>query len=381
MKKLILTIALSLACVLSGMGQNIVYGPWVTATDESSFTVLWVTDTPGLACVELEDGSRFWHEFAGRRIFERLHSVKVVGLEKGRDYNYKLVFSAVKDDTDARDPEFFPEQVSGPYTTGTFDKSSASCRFSVVNDMHLETDKYRDLISHVDSLTTDFIFLNGDIASAGNYCLDTLAHYDIEPLKGYSQRVPVFFARGNHEGRGNNPKLVSEIFPTSTGKFYYTFRQGPVAFLVLDAGETGTSRSVDYTGTPIYEKYLNEQKEWAVEAMKDPAFAKAPIKICMLHVPMVHIGRQGAYNVHRWMNENIVPILNKAGFNLMISGDLHVFRFDEAGTMGNKFPILVNDTECRVDVECSKSGYSLTVTDKNGQVKLSHSEYKGKKRK
>ena len=38
----------------------------------------------------------------------------------------------------------------------------------------------------------------------------------------------------------------------SAGTFYYTFRQGPVAFIVLDAGETGHSRSILYNSSDVY---------------------------------------------------------------------------------------------------------------------------------
>lgn len=352
------------------------YGPWVTGTDEDSFTVLWVTEDPGIAWVELEDGSRYYHEFAGRHIFERLHTVKVEGLKKGTDYAYKLGMCKLVDDSDARDPEFAGEQTSETYQTGTFDFSADRCHFSVLNDMHLEVRKYRRLVEQIDMDDTDFLFLNGDIASADNYCLDSLAHYDFDALKGYSQSLPVFFARGNHEGRGNNPKLILSVFPTETNQFYYTFRQGPVAFIVFDAGETHKERSKAYTGTEVFEKYLNEQIEWAKTAVKDPEFADAPLKICLLHVPMVDIGDDRNYMLQRWLNHHIVPQLNEAGVNLMISGDLHDSQFHGIGSMGNDFPILVNDENCRVDVDCTAEGYTLSVTNPFGITRFAYSHLK-----
>ena len=132
------------------------------------------------------------------------------------------------------------------------------------------------------------LFLNGDIASAGNYVEDTFVHYVLESLGTLPAGLPVHFARGNHEGRGNNTQLVSDVFPNSDpAPFYYTFRQGPVAFIVLDAGETGHSRSILYSGTPVYEDYINEQIKWARDAVQEPLFSTAPVKICLLHVPMI----------------------------------------------------------------------------------------------
>jgi hypothetical protein len=46
----------------------------------------------------------------------------------------------------------------------------------------------------------------------------------------------------------------------------------------------------------------------------------------------------------------------KAGIDLMIGADLHEFMLCEPGTMGNRFPILVNDNERRLQFECSRRG-------------------------
>ena len=46
----------------------------------------------------------------------------------------------------------------------------------------MRTREFGSLAAQVDSSATDFIFLNGDIVSAGNYVLDTLVRYSIEPL-------------------------------------------------------------------------------------------------------------------------------------------------------------------------------------------------------
>lgn len=371
------TIILSLIVLLYGVSlpaqncQKIKYGPWVTGTGEDSFTVLWVTDTPGKAWVELADGTRHYHEFAGRRIFERLHTVKVTGLEKGTEYSYKLGLAPLADDTNAYDPTFLAEQESDSFTTKTFDYSVQECDFTVMNDVHLNVGKYRNLITQTSPDSLDFIFLNGDIASARNYVLDTLAHYDFDALKGYCESVPVMFARGNHEGRGNNPKLVSEVFPTRTGHLYYTFRQGPAAFLVLDAGETHADRCLEYTGAPLFQKYLEEQIEWAKKAVKEPAFAEAQLKVCLLHVPMVIYGNGSDLTI--WLNEHFLPILNEAGIDLMINGDFHEFLFFPTGSCHNNFPIVVNDNNSRVEVKVAGSEYDLKIYTEEGKVSFSHS--------
>ena len=367
MKRLFFVVVL----LLSGLEaySQVQWGPWVTEAREKSLTILWVSEQPGMAWVDLNDGTRVWETFAGRRIFGRLHQVHLEGLEPGSAVNYRVGGQNLKDDSHPKDPVFAEETYQGAWQeVHTLSRKAAGCRFSVVNDIHLRTDKYSALAGQVSPVTHDFVFLNGDIVSAGNYCLDTLVRYEVAPLGDLAARLPVFFARGNHEGRGNNPTLVADIFPNRTpAPFYYTFRQGPVAFLVLDAGETGRSRSILYSGGPVYEDYLQEQLKWARKAVLEPSFLFAKVKICIVHVPMIDHPDKTDFLLQRWLNEHFVKFLNHSGIDLMIGADLHEFMYCEPGTMGNKFPILVNDDARRLEVFVGSQGIILQTWNAEGE--------------
>ncbi len=373
MKKVILLLSVLVCMGVQVPGvvsaQGIQAGPWISDMSENRMTVLWTSEVPGTAFVELEDGRTFYDTFAGRRIFRRLHSITVDGLQPGQVVRYRLHGENIEDDTNARDPKFGSSYIGPWEQVKTFDYEAETCRFSVFNDIHMKVDKYGKLAAQVDSAATDFLFLNGDIASAGNYELDTLVHYEVEPLGSLAAGVPVLFARGNHEGRGNNVELVSEIFPNDDpAPFYYTFRHGPVAFIVFDAGETGQNRSVLFSGTEVYEDYLAEQLAWAAKALREPAFRSAPMKICLLHVPMIDHEDKTDYLLQRWLNVHFVPMLNKAGIDLMIGADLHELMYCEPGTMGNRFPIVVNDDDHRLEVRCDRKSFSLKMYNPAGEI-------------
>ena len=337
--------------------QGVQAGPWVCDTDENSLTILWTSEVPGMAYVELEDGTVHYEMFAGRRIFQRLHSIRLDGFKPGSVVKYRVCGQNLLDDSNPYNPVFGKSYTGEWNSIRTLDTKASSCRFSVFNDIHLRTAEYASLAAQVDSANTDFLFLNGDIVTAGNYLVDSLVYYSIEPLGDLPHGLPVFFARGNHEGRGNNPKLIADIYPRADSEpFYYTFRQGPVAFLVLDAGETGEGRSVLYCGTEVYEDYIAEQMEWAQKAMREPWFRKAPLKVCILHVPMIDHQNKDDYNIQRYLNRNVLPMLNKAGFDFMIGADLHEFMCCDTGTMGNDFPILVNEDARRLEFSYTKGG-------------------------
>jgi len=345
-------------------------GPWITQVTEDSATILWTSNNPGMGWVELSDSTRIYDEFAGRRTFGTFHRVDLTGLQKGETLKYRVGGQYLTDATDPRVPKFGTTYTGDWNEVRLFDPNDDDSHFSVMNDIHMDVAKYEKLVSQIDPETTDFIFLNGDIISTGNYELDEFVQYEIAPLKDKSATLPLYFARGNHEGRGTGIKLVSEVYPNRTSNtFYYTFRQGPAAYIVLDAGETGTDRALLYSGTPVYEHYLNEQIEWAKKAMAEPDFAEAPVKVCILHVPMIDAPDQNDFPVHRWLNKHIVPILNEYGINLMIGADLHVLLECLPGTMGNNFPIVVNATCNLMDVRITNDKtIHLTATTPDGEV-------------
>ena len=357
------------------MGQGIKAGPWICGASENEVTILWTSELPGMAYVELEDGTVKYETFAGRRIFQRLHTVTIDNLKRGSIVKYRVCGQNLKDDSNARKPEFGDTYTGEWQKVRTMDGKSDSCRFSVFNDVHMRTREFSRLASQIDSSATDFIFLNGDIASAGNYLLDSLVKYEIEPLGSLSHGLPLFFARGNHEGRGNNVKLVADIFPSpGQAPFYYTFRQGPVAFIVFDAGETGKSRSILFSGGDVYEDYLNEQLAWAQVAVREPWFRKAPVKVCLLHVPMIDHEDKDDYLLQRWLNVHFVPMLNKAGIDFMIGADLHEFMLCEPGTMNNKFPIIVNNEIRRLDFDYKRGGtIDIRIYHPSGKLEFERS--------
>ena len=370
MKKLLLLTAL-LLCGVPAFCQGLQWGPWVTETRENSLSILWVSEQPGMAWVEVEDGTRIWETFAGRRVFQRLHKIHLQGLKPGAEVRYRVGGENLKDGSHPKNPKFGTTYADDWRSVKIFDSQASACRFTVFNDIHLRTGEYRALASQVDPAATDFFFLNGDIATAGNYVLDTLVKYELWPLGELAATHPVLFARGNHEGRGDNVQLVADVFPNSDpAPFYYTFRQGPVAFVVFDAGETGHDRSILYSGSEVYQEYLAEQLEWARKALLEPSFFYAPVKVCLLHVPMIDHEDKTDYLLQRWLNIHFMELLNQVGLDLMIGADLHEFMYCEPGTMNNSFPILVNDDARRLDFFSDGKNITLHMFNAEGELEF-----------
>ena len=77
------------------------------------------------------------------------------------------------------------------------------------------------------------------------------------------------------------------------------------------------------------------------------------------------------YLLQRWLNVHFVPLLNDAGIDLMICADHHEFMYCEPGSMGNPFPILINDDIRRLDCSYDSGKFSLIMFNAAGEAEFS----------
>lgn len=383
MKKMMMLCAALLLTLsmLSAKEPTFQYGPWIQAVTDTGFTVLFKTSVDVMAWVEVapDDGTSFelkprkayYQRVAGRRYCGRMHSIRITGLEPGTTYRYRIYRQKLEDASNNNAVHYTPAIVqrvgkTKTFRMKTFNASAKDCKFTMVCDIHQRSDLYKALLGGVKPADFDFLLLNGDIVNA-TVNIDTSIKYTFEPIRHLSANMPVVFVRGNHEGRGMDWKYTPEIFPTSTGEFYYTFRQGPVAFVVLDAGEDKPDSDVEYAGHAMYDDYRQEELEWLKEAVKDPSFAQAPYKVCLMHIPAIN--DKDSWYAQEWANRMFVPVLNEAGVNLMLSGHHHNYLIREKGVCGNSFPIIANDDEERMDVTISEGkGIDIRIVNAKGET-------------
>ena len=180
----------------------------------------------------------------------------------------------------------------------------------------------------------------------------------------FATDTPIVVVRGNHETRGAASVEFMNLFPTTTGKPYYMFREGPAAFLVLDCGEDKPDSDIEYGGLAAYDAHREREAEWLRQTLQSDEFRSAAVRIVFLHVPPESDGWHGSREIMRLF----VPLLNEAGVDVMLSGHLHLYDFIERGERGNDFPILVNSNNDRLDVEVTRSRIAIDVVDAAGKV-------------
>ena len=359
-------------------------GPWLQQPTDEGFTVVWTTTLDAAAWVEVapDDGShfyaaerpRYYDTHIGRRRTGRLHRVRVDGLEPGRTYRYRLMQQAVLADEGNRRVvlgEGYGSDIlkHAPYPAATTDPQCGELEFWMVNDIHGRDSVFRRLIGAAPERKPDFVCLNGDLLNSiesSQALFDGLLRSASELLAPAG--IPLVVTRGNHDGRGSYAPHWLDLFPTPTNESYYLFRQGPVCFLVLDGCEDKPDSDIRYYGLAASDAYRAQEAAWLERTVRSEEFRSAEYRIVLIHMPPDAEGWYGCRETARLF----VPILNRAGIDLMLCGHYHRLDYIDDGSRGTDFPILVNSDRDRVAVTAGPQGIGIEVTDTSGKTIRRH---------
>jgi len=237
-----------------------------------------------------------------------------------------------------------------------------------VNDIHAQDSIFRLLLEGAEKAKPDFV------------CSTATCHFDgvgEAAFRGVSQfgrriadaaGIPIFATRGNHENRGSFSPSFLDYFPTSTGEVYYTFRQGPAYFVVLDCGEDKPDSDIRYYGLSTTDAYREQEARWLKGVVESEEYRAAPLHIVVLHmIP----GGKSSWHGEQEIRRLFVPILNEASVDIMLCGHYHRYQWIDDGSRGTNFPILVNSNRDKLVVKADRRG-TLDVVNTGGEVIKRH---------
>lgn len=212
---------------------------------------------------------------------DRLLRVRLGGLKPGRTYRMRAVTSAAADSR---------VEMSDWRELRTLDAGAASTRFVVWNDTHVNNDTIRKL----DDVTpaADFLMWNGDTCNdwkSEDLLIPTLLHPGEREI---TAKRPLLLTWGNHDSRGAYAFRMPACVATPSGRPFYAFRSGPVAFICLHTGEDKPDDHPTFKGRPAFDALRAEQAAWLAEVIRRPEFAQAPYRIVICHIPL------------RWLDES-----------------------------------------------------------------------------
>lgn len=194
---------------------------------------------------------------------------------------------------------------------------------------------------------------------------ELMDHYLASSSELFASDTPLYVARGNHENRGTFAMEWMNYFPSSTGRPYFSFRQGPVYFIVLDSGEDKPDSDIRNMDLMRSDDFRAEEAEWLARVVEEPDFKSAPVRIVFCHMPPAPGGWHGGSEVARLF----VPILNRAGIDLMLSAHIHRYKFWDKGENGCDFPVLCNPNLTRMDVKADARNIDVKIYDASGALK------------
>ena len=358
---------------------KITHGPYLQNLSENEVTVVWTTDKPCKSWVEFskkEDGKNFYSQLPrkayasqdGLCCVDTLHRVTITGLEKNTTYFYRVLSQEVK--------ELLPYRpVLGnivstdiwekPLTFTTLDGRQETLSIVMINDIHGKNDLQKKLLEMAPPQNVDMVVFCGDMCNYINKQSDIFTGFLDTSVGLFASRKPFVYVRGNHETRGAYARNFFRYLAGPEGKFYYAFTYGPIRFVVLDSGEDKPDTDVEYSGLVDFDNYILEQKEWLARELESPEFRAASFRVVLSHIPF---GKGSWYGSER-LRKQLLPLLEGARIDLMLSGHNHTFGFMDKGKV-TAFPIIVNSNNSVLTMFGSEDLLKVQVKQIDGKVLL-----------
>lgn len=356
--------------------------PYLQNVTDTSAVVVWATNRPAVSWVETapddtmhfyaEERPKFFDSLFGRKKTGCIHRVTLTGLKPDTKYRYRIYSREVFDRGERRvrygDVQASDVYRGKPYEFRTTGAQKDAIHFAVVNDIHENADRYRDLFHQIDSASLDFMILNGDMVNNMDTMPQLYRGFLNTSSDMFARSIPFYMVRGNHETRGKAQHNFIEQFPSATGQPYYTFSRGPVFFIALDGGEDKADSDIEYCGLADFDTYRTNQARWLQQVVESEQFRNAPYRVVLIHVPPVGITWHGLAEVQR----KFLPILNRAGIDLMLSGHLHRPGYVAAGEQGLEFPLIINSNREILDVKADHNSMNIRAIDQNSRTTRSY---------
>ncbi len=294
-----------------------------------------------------------------------LHSIRLEGLRPGTSYVYCVVSKEIL--------VFQPYKVvfgdtvtDGPYSFTTLDENKEKISFFAISDVHEKVQRLDEMLTSAGTEGVDFVIYNGDMI---NYFTRESQLFDgflDISVKHFARRKPFVYVMGNHEVRGKLARTLSHYFPPPDGKFYYSFRHGPVCFIVMDSGEDKPDDNSEYYGLVDFDRYRQEQLQWFQQKVSQtPEFQNAAFRVVLSHIPP-YAPRNEKLPKFRFYGEMEIadkwlPAFNEKGVDIMLCGHLHQYIKMEPGKINNRFPIVVGSHWTVTQVDATEQKLKVTV--------------------
>ncbi|MCK4999539.1 MAG: metallophosphoesterase family protein, partial [Anaerohalosphaera sp.] len=236
---------------------NIVVGPYLQTPTETSITVMWITDVKSTAEVEFGLTDKLAKKAVSTHDGQidansTIHRITIKGLKPNTKYNYRVTSTEIIK-YEPYKVTFGQKNQSRTFTFTTLDTAKPDCSFVVFNDIHDNVKTLQGLVAMANKKPYEMIFMNGDVINDPGSETQIIEKFLKPSTDLFASRIPFILARGNHEIRGEFSRLLKNYVDTPNDKYYFSFKHGPVYFVVMDCGEDKEDSHWAYSGLNDFE--------------------------------------------------------------------------------------------------------------------------------
>ena len=271
-------------------------GPFLLSVYPDRAALMWETETEGpcklhygrdgkldIYVESVPETNQAGEEPVKKLVF--IHKVWIEDLEPGRFYDYRVTGAGFEDKT---------------YRFRAVPENTDEVRFIIYGDSRTRPSVHRRLVKKMKKQKVDFVVNCGDLVTKGDK-YEQWGPQFFEPLKGLAETVPVYIAKGNHEG--NNGNFEKLLIPKGQ-KNSFGFDYGQVHYFCADNVTEGQKDEVRL-------KLI----------IADAGASDARWKFVSYHVPSVNFG--GHWSA--WGYPDALPGLAKAGVDFVLAGHSHLY--------------------------------------------------------
>ncbi len=310
----------------------ITYGAVVYAV-EDDYQIVFSTSDSAIAWVEI-GGECYYDLYAGSmKSADRVHKIEVPQevLDEAKGYSihakqmiYRGPFGG-----------YTGPEISENYTFRPVDTSNGLTYFAM-SDVH----ECVDAAVAAAAGEYDFIALLGDIVSmveteADAQLANELAH------KITGGEIPVIYARGNHEIKGEYAEDFWKYVGARDQDYYYSVTLGNDVFcVVLDMGEDHEDDWWEYYGTARFDHYRQEQTGMLQDILAGGEYENYEYRLALCHIPVVYVNKDGLFGDFR---REWTRLLNEMEIDLCLSGHQHKLLQFIPGAVESEIPLTYSE--------------------------------------
>ena len=333
--------------------------PNLQAPGETTMGVTWKVSGLAKGVVEYADNPAFENARTARPggyglvpIDVAALAVRLEGLRPATRYYYRTVTTPFTDYRNIYDAKLGAPIVSKTYSFTTLG-AGAKAHFCMMSDTHGQWKPFEMIAKKVKELSPAALVWNGD-ATNTTQKKETAVEIFLDPpveSRDYATTIPVLFESGNHDFRGSwiskKEEVIQPRHPAERRgdqwdlKWNFAVRLGEMALIGMDTGEDKPDAHPKWFGLANFEPYRRAQAAWLAEQVARPEIASAKFKVLFCHIPLfaakdhpdyphdgVKVDPEDYAYWSRECHDLWVPILEKAGVQLVVCGHKHRFRFD-----------------------------------------------------